>query len=178
MIFTGNKVILRSYKEEDLWLAHKYINDYGITKYLALDAIFPVSIDHEEEFLKKASEINSEMTYNFAIESLETGEYIGGCGINKTDLKNRNCTIGIFIGDRDLWGQGYGTDSMEVLIHFIFNELNFEKIKLSLYSFNDRALKCYANLGFVEEGRLKKEIFREGKYHDVILMAMFREDYC
>ncbi|MGL4449687.1 MAG: GNAT family N-acetyltransferase [Sarcina sp.] len=178
MIFTGSKIILRSYKKEDLKKALEYINDYKITKNLSLDAIFPVSLEAEEEFIKRSCEKKIDMTYNFALESIETGEYIGGCGINKTDLKNRNCTIGVFIGDQELWGQGYGTDAMEVLIHYIFNELNFEKIKLSVYSFNDRALKCYTNLGFIEEGRLKKEIFREGKYYDVILMAMFREDYC
>ncbi|WP_366938276.1 GNAT family protein [uncultured Clostridium sp.] len=178
MIFTGSKVALRGYSYEDIVVAHKFVNDYEITKNLALGSIFPVSLDEEEEFIRKSCARSDDMTCNFAIESLEDGEYIGGCGINETDLKNRNCTVGIFIGEKELWGQGYGTDAMEVLIQYAFNELNFEKIKLSVYSFNSRAIKCYANLGFVEEGQLKKEIFREGKYHDVILMAMFREDYC
>ena len=176
-MFEGSKVLLRYYKDSDIEKAHKFINDYDISKYLAKGAVFPLSFGEEEEFIKN-NKSNSNLTYNFAIEDIDTGDYIGGCGINNTDLKNRNCEIGIFIGDKNVWGKGYGTDALEVLINFIFNELNLEKIKLSTYSFNDRAIKCYTKLGFEVEGTLKKEIFRDGKYHDTILMAMFREKYC
>lgn len=174
-MFTGSKVLLRYYKKEDAKKAHKYINDYEISKFLANDAIFPLSLEEEEKFIMSNS--SNDLNYNFAIEDKSNAEYIGGCGINDVDPKNRHCTIGVFIGDKNLWGKGYGTDALEILISFIFNELNLEKIKLSVYSFNDRALKCYKALGFEEEGVLKKEVFREGKYHDIILMAMFREDY-
>ncbi|MGL4739907.1 MAG: GNAT family N-acetyltransferase [Sarcina sp.] len=175
-MFDGTKVILREYKASDVVIAHRYINDYSIARTLTEEAIFPISIDEEEEFINN-NKSNEKMTYNFAIEDLETSEYIGGCGINSTDLKNRICTIGIFIGDMDYWGQGYATDALEILINFIFNELNLEKIKLTVYDFNTRAIKLYEHLGFKVEGVLKREVFREGKYHDKILMAMFREDY-
>ncbi|MGL4990536.1 MAG: GNAT family N-acetyltransferase [Sarcina sp.] len=174
-MFAGSKVLLRYYKREDVIRAHKFINDYDISRVISTEAIYPMSLEEEEHFI--ATNKSSDLNYNFAIESLESGEYIGGCGIHKVDSKNRICEIGIFIGDKNLWGKGFGTDALETLINFIFNELNLEKIKLAVYSFNDRAIKCYKALGFEEEGTLKREIFREGKYHDVILMAMFREDY-
>ena len=81
------------------------------------------------------------------------------------------------IGDKNYWGKGYGYDALKTLIDFIFNECNMEKVKLSVYEFNTRAVACYKKLGFKEEGRLKKELYREGKYGDVILMAVFKEEY-
>lgn len=174
-MLTGSKVVLRDYKKEDVKKAHKYMNDYDIIRVLSLDPVFPKSLEQEEKFIMSIKEDG--LNYNFAIEDLETKEYIGGCGIKDADAKNRTCSIGVFIGEKNLWGKGYGTDALETLISFIFNELNFEKIKLSVYSFNDRAIKCYTSLGFTVEGTLEREIFREGKYHNIILMAMFREDY-
>lgn len=66
---------------------------------------------------------------------------------------------------------------MKVLVNFIFNEMNINKIKLDVYSFNTRAIKCYEKLGFKKEGTLRKEIFREGKYHDILVYGMFRDEF-
>lgn len=75
------------------------------------------------------------------------------------------------------WVRGYGSDALKVLNKFIFEEVNMNKIKLSAFSFNHRAIACYKKVGFQEEGRLKKEIYRNGKYHDEIVMAIFKEDF-
>jgi len=55
--------------------------------------------------------------------------------------------------------------------------MNINKIKLDVYSFNIRAIKCYEKLGFKQEGTLRKEIFREGKYHDILVYGMFRDEF-
>lgn len=78
-----------------------------------------------------------------AIETLDEGRYIGGCGINSLDWKNSVATVGIFIGDKNYWGKGYGTDAMKVLLRFIFEQMNINKVKLFVYSFNERAIKSY-----------------------------------
>ena len=81
------------------------------------------------------------------------------------------------IGDKDYWGKGYGSDALKVLIRFIFEEVNIYKIKLNVFSFNKRAISCYKKLGFKEEGILKDELYRNGKYFDIIPMALFKEDF-
>jgi len=86
-------------------------------------------------------------------------------------------TIGIFIGDKSFWGKGYGTEAIELLTDFIFNEMNINKVKLNVYSFNKRAVRCYEKCGFVREGVLRQEIYREGRYHDDIVMGLLRDEY-
>ena len=81
------------------------------------------------------------------------------------------------LGDKDYWGRDYGSDALKVLIKFIFEEVNMDKIKLGVFSFNARAIACYKKIGFIEEGILKKELYRNGKYNDITLMALFKEDY-
>jgi len=79
----------------------------------------------------------------------------------------------MYFGDKEYWGKGYGTDAMKVLMKFIFEEMNINKIRLGTFSFNERAIKSYQKCGFEIEGVLKDEIFKEGKYYDEIIMAVF-----
>jgi len=62
------------------------------------------------------------------------------------------------------------------VIDYAFNELNIRKITLSLLSKNLRALSLYKKYGFIREGLLKDEQFKNGNYYDVILMALFNEN--
>ncbi|MBU3106526.1 GNAT family N-acetyltransferase [Clostridium gasigenes] len=175
-MYKGKLVELRAYKEEDIEIATNFINDEEIKKFLCLGVPFPMT-KWEEEAWVKSRKAGADFTYDFAVCDLKDGKYIGGCSINEANIKNKNCTIGIMIGDKDYWSKGYGTDALNILIKFIFEELNMEKVKLSVFGFNERAKACYKKVGFKEEGIFKKEIFRNGKYHDEIRMAIFREEW-
>lgn len=175
-MYNGKLVKLRAYREEDIERAVEFTNDEEVKKLLDSNTPFPMTKWQEEEWVR-TRKANSGFIYDFAIEDLETGKYIGGCSINECNIKSRNCTIGIMIGDKDYWSKGYGSDALSVLIKFIFEEVNIYKIKLNVFSFNKRAISCYKKLGFKEEGLLKDELYRNGKYCDVILMALFKEDW-
>lgn len=66
---------------------------------------------------------------------------------------------------------------MRVLVRFIFNEMNMNKIKLHVFSFNERAKRVYEKIGFKVEGILRQELFREGRYHDVIVMGLLKSEW-
>lgn len=173
-MYYGEKVVLRSYREEDIDVALKYVNDKELKRYLVNNIPFPMTKWEEEEWVK-SQKANSEGLYNFAIEDIESNKYIGGCGIQNVNWLVRVATVGIMIGDKDYWGRGYGTDAMKVLIDFIFNDMNMSKIRLSVFSFNERARKSYEKCGFEVEGVLKNEIFKDGKYYDEIIMSLFNK---
>lgn len=174
-MYNGEKVRLREYRKEDIPLAQAFMNDMEVRRNLWPGIPFPMTLKDEEQWFEKNSALCD--AYNFAIETLDEGKYIGGCGLVQVDWKNRKTTVGIMIGEKSFWGKGYGTDAMKVLIRFIFEQMNLDKIKLNVYSFNERAIKCYQKCGFKTEGVLRKELFRDGAYYDEILMAILREDY-
>ena len=66
---------------------------------------------------------------------------------------------------------------MKLLVKFIFEQMNINKIKLCVYSFNERAKKCYIKTGFKEEGVLRQELYRDGAYHDIIMMGILKSEY-
>lgn len=174
-MYKGEKIRLREYKKEDIKLAQEYINDSEIKKLLNPGIPFLYTYEDEEKWYENLSA--SKDTYNFAIETLEDKKYIGGCGINEVDWKNSYVVVGIFIGDKDYLGKGYGTDAMKVLMHFVFEQMNIHKIKLNVFSFNKRAIKSYEKCGFKVEGILRDELFVDGKYHDEVSMGILREEY-
>lgn len=174
-MYTGKLVTLRPYDVKDTAQAQAYVNDPEVKRFLTPGVPFPITFEEEKAWVIGQSAMKD--TYSFAIENLENGRYIGGCGINSVDWKNSVAVVGIFIGDKDLWGKGYGTDAMSVLIAFIFEQMNIHKIKLNVYSFNERAIKSYKKVGFTVEGILREEIFKEGKYHDEIVMGLLCDEY-
>lgn len=174
-MYNGKKIRLRAYRREDMPKAQEFMNDYEMRNLLATGVLYPILLEQEEKWYE--SLISTKDNYSFAIETLEDGKYIGGCGINKIDWNSRVITVGIFIGDKDYWGKGYGTDAMRVLVDFIFSQMNMNKIKLNVFSFNKRAMRCYEKCGFKVDGILRQEIFRDGQYYDDIVMSVLFDEW-
>lgn len=169
------KVELREYRIDDIEKAQKFINDSEVKMLLHPGIPYLYTYQDEQKWFDTITATKD--VYSFAIETIKEKEYIGGCGINNIDWKNSVVEVGIFIGDKNLWGKGYGTDAMKILIRFIFDQMNINKIKLKVFSFNERGIKSYEKCGFKKEGILRQEIFRNGKYYDDILMGLLRNEY-
>lgn len=171
----GKLVRLREYRKEDINLRYTYINDPEVLKYLESGIPYPLTLNEELKWFETISAFKD--SYRFAVEVTESGLYIGDCGINSIDWKNRVASLVIFIGSKGCRGKGYGTEAMQLLLSFVFNEININKARLNVYSFNERAIRSYEKCGFKREGVLRQEIFREGKYHDIIALGLLREEY-
>lgn len=174
-MYTGQKVRLREYRKEDIELALKYFNDPEVKRFLLPGIPYPLTLHEEQKWFEAISAFKD--SYDFALETLDKGHFIGGCSISNVQWKNSVATIGISIGDKEYWGNGYGTDALKVLLSFIFNEMNINKVNLTVYSFNERAIKSYEKCGFKVEGILRQEIFKDGKYYDKVAMGILREEF-
>lgn len=60
---------------------------------------------------------------------------------------------------------------------YVFKTLGYRRIEVNLDATNDRALRCYRQVGFIEEGRRRKQFWREGEWRDVLEMAMLEEEW-
>ncbi|MDP4089053.1 MAG: GNAT family protein [Bacillota bacterium] len=174
-MYTGQKVRLREYRREDIPIRLSFINDPEICSALTPDIPYPITMHEEEKNYQSITAVSD--TYRFAIETLKDQKLIGGCSINSVDWKNSVAVIGIFIGDRNYCGRGYGSDAVRVLLKFIFMQMNIHKIRLTVYSFNQAAIRCYERCGFRAEGVLRQEIYKDGRYFDKIFMGILKEEY-
>lgn len=93
------------------------------------------------------------------------------------DHQNRNSIMRISIFDHEVWGNGYGTEAMFLLLGYGFEILNLHRIGLDVYSFNKRGIKSYEKLGFKQEGIIRDELFYDGEYHDSIIMGVLKDEF-
>lgn len=114
---------------------------------------------------------------SFAIVRKDDDSLIGNCGIMNIDSISRTATVGIFIGDIENRGKGYGSEALKLLVSFGVNYLNLNNIDLHVFEFNENAMACYKKVGFKEYGRRHKAYYCDGKYHDIVLMELLKEDF-
>lgn len=137
--------------------------------------IFPVSeIEHQRWFESKVLEPINKI---FGIEYKEESEIIGIIGLKDTDLINRSSELYIYIGNKEYWGKGYGTQAVFKLVEFCFQELNLNRIYLYVFDYNERAISSYKKVGFYVEGILRQSLYKKGKYHNKVLMSILRKEF-
>ena len=173
----GKLVRLRAYEKSDLDAVMKWVNDEEVTDLLGGEMLaYPVSSIAEAKFIE-ASASSSDKQKNFAIETLADSRYIGAISFNVIDWRNRCAGLGIVIGDKSLWGKGYGTDAMRVLMRLGFDKMNLHRLWLHVHGYNLRAIASYEKCGFKREGVLREEHFARGGYHDTIVMGILESEY-
>lgn len=101
---------------------------------------------------------------------------IGSVYVRDIDIEHKKAEYGIFIGEPDCLGKGYGTEAAELMAEYAFEYLGLHKLMLRVYADNERAIKSYEKAGFVKEAYLKDDVYIQGKYRDIVLMAMFNEE--
>jgi RimJ/RimL family protein N-acetyltransferase len=111
----------------------------------------------------------------FAIEV--GGVFIGDMGLFHVNRVTGTAELGIGIGDKDYWGKGYGRDAIRLLVDYGFRLLNLRRIWLEVHGGNERGLRCYRAVGFVEEGRQREHNWVGGQYQDNVLMGLMRSDW-
>jgi RimJ/RimL family protein N-acetyltransferase len=113
----------------------------------------------------------------YSIRTLAENRLIGTIGLSGFDWVARHAWVGIGLGEREFWGQGYGTDAMRVLLRYAFQELNLNRINLNVFEYNERALKSYLKCGFGLEGRIRQAMLREGRRWDIIYMGILKSEW-
>jgi RimJ/RimL family protein N-acetyltransferase len=111
-----------------------------------------------------------------AIETSD-GLHIGSLGLHAINWKDRCAELGIVIGDKAYWGQGYGTDAIQTLLSLAFGEMNLHCVVLRVDADNARAIRCYEKSGFQQEGISRHAVFREGTYHDQYVMSVLESEF-
>ena len=168
----NNDVLLRPIRKDDIGNLNKWKNDYSIFKYLG-GGFSPQSIDQQKLYLDKLIS-NTHEDKRFIIEV--NNRAIGQVGLYSINWVNRNCELGIYIGEKDQWGKGYAKEACYILHNYAFNILGLNKIKLFVVEDNISAINMYKKLGYELVGIYKKERFIDGKYRNVCIMELLNSD--
>ncbi len=168
----GEKCYLSPINPDDAETYTQWINDLEVTAYLTLSHQV-LSLSKEKEILERMAREG----HVFAIVDKEKDQLIGNCGLHDISSIDRTAELGIFIGDKEYWNKGYGSEATTLLLDFGFNLLNLNNIMLRVFSFNQRALQCYRKCGFKEIGIRRKARIIGRKEHDILYMDILSEEF-
>lgn len=171
---SGKKLYLRGVEKEDLEKFVPWINDQEVTHYMFMGnrpAHLEVLIEQWEREIRNPNEAI------FAIIDKKEDTLIGSAGLYQINNISRASEFRIIIGEKRFWKKGYGSETAGLLLEYGFEKLNLNKIWLGVNAENLAAGRSYEKAGFVKEGVLRQEIFRNNRYYDAIRMSILRAEY-
>ena len=171
----GQRVLLRAPERLDVPTFVRWFNDAETISYLSMRA--PMSQAAEEGWFERMLAEDGKSAYHFVMCQIDDGRPVGTIGLFDINHLNGTAGVGIAIGEKDLWGKGLGSDALLALLDFGFGELRLNRIWLEVYAYNPRGRRSYEKCGFVLEGTLRSAIYRQGKFHDVDLMAILSDEW-
>ena len=163
---------LRIVEENDLKLIKNWVNNPNVNDYIR-----PRTPLTYEEIKKRYFSFPSEMkNIHFIIET-EDKIPIGVASLKNLHFVNKRAEFSIFIGEDKYRGKGYGKCATKKTLEFAFIKLNIYKVFLEVYEFNEKAVELYKKLGFQIEGRLRSHSFKNGKYRNLLIMGILRDEF-
>ena len=172
-MLVGKMVKLVPLERADLARSRAWANEMSLNEDIL--RVLPVAEEEQEKWYRNIVEDRSKIV--FAIKTTKSGEHIGNTGLYHIDWIHRRAEFWIIIGEKRFWNKGLGAEATALMLAYGFHHINLARIFLHVSEDNKRALSTYKKLNFVLEGRLREHYFINGRYANILVMAILRRDY-
>jgi len=172
-VLEGKSVYLRPAEMSDLDLFVELKADFSSLEMLATK-LSPISPDAVNIWLKKSSE-SFEPT-KFTILDKDSSEKVGYIGFENINFVEGHSGFGFFIRS-SFRGKGFGSEALRLILEYGFLHLRLRRIYTEILETNIASQKVVKNLGFIEEGRLRKQAYRNGNYIDVLVFGIISDEF-
>lgn len=167
-------ITLREISREDIpivnrWRCDKVVSDgVGAPKrFIGLD----VDMKWYEDYLaRRGSEVRC------AVCLAETGQLVGMVSLTRIDYAHRNAEYNAVVGERSSQNRGIGTAATRAMVRHGFFDLNLHRIYVSILRENVSSIRMCAKAGFCEEGTIREGAYKNGRYHDLVLMGVLKHE--
>lgn len=173
----GKTIKLRALKMSDIEKSHEWRNNIELIK-MTQGVRFPKTYEMDKEWFESTLTDKSNRNIYFGIDTLEDNRFIGIIQLNNIDYISGTATWGFIIGDVADRGNGVSIEAPTLLFNYAFKILNLKKLLGYTISLNRATFFMQLTIGnFKHEGTLKKQVFFDNEYHDVLIFSIFKEDF-
>jgi RimJ/RimL family protein N-acetyltransferase len=166
---------LRELENRDLAKINVWRNDPELISHLAAPYRY-INLRVDEEWFENYMRSRSSCVRCSIVDDKDE-ELYGLISLTNIDQLNQSAELHLMIGDRENRGKGIGTFAvMEMLRHAFYN-LNLHRVELSCLAENTVSAGLYEKCGFRREGVMRKAVFKEGRYTDMYLYSILKEEY-
>tara|TARA_R110001583_G_scaffold39735_2_gene127232 strand:- start:34542 stop:35054 length:513 start_codon:yes stop_codon:yes gene_type:complete len=154
---------------------YDWLNDKDSIRY-SLSAFQKINTKNEID-LWFETVLEDKIGLNLGIFLKDSNQLIGYAGICNISNSNLSGEYFIFIGDKSKWGKGIGAEVTKQILKIAFLGKGLNRLMLSVSETNIGGIKAYQKAGFISEGKYRQACFRDGKFHDKIIMSVLKEEY-
>jgi RimJ/RimL family protein N-acetyltransferase len=173
-VIRGQRVLLRRPRPEDQAAVRRWYRDPELAR-LTRYQTRPMAEAEIDLFFR--SRLLSADALAYAILELPAERLVGFATFSALDPDNGSVLFHITIGERDAWNRGLGTETTTLMLGHAFERLGLHRVGLTVFAFNERAVRAYEKAGFRVEGRLREAVQRDGRYWDEIQMGVLRDEW-
>lgn len=170
----GDLVVLRRHEPDNVVAFRRWYSDPEVAR-LARYQETPMRADEIERFFQVRA--LGEESLTMAIHERSTDRLVGTCSFSQVDGDNGSVMYHITIGEKEVWGRGYGTEATRLMLDHAFGNLGLHRVALTVFEFNERAIRAYLRCGFVVEGRARESIWRDGRWWDEVGMSILATEW-
>lgn len=169
----GERLYLRALQKGDLPHVRTWSNDPEVRRLTG--EVTPMSEEAAESFYERLQKDESRIW--FAIVLKENDRIVGECGLLRMFHPWRTTDLTMILGERDVRGQGYGTEAIRLLMDYAFGYLGFHRISIGVVGFNERALQFYESVGFRREGIQRDGYYYDHAFSDFVMLSILEEEF-
>jgi len=173
-VIEGQRVFLSELDKTHIPIALAWLADPEVNAFI-LAGHEPLTVEQEEQWYDAMA--CSETDCVFEIHVTDDDRYIGNVGLHKIDVAHRHAEFGIFIGSKADQGQGLGRDATITALRYAFDTLGLHRVYLRCQPANERGLRAYRAVGFVEVGRERESALVDGRYRDHLVFDMLEGEF-
>jgi len=173
MFMAGDRISLRPIDETSVEQNTRWVNDPEIRRYTPYHT--PTTVEQRKNWLLGIEKASGISNVAFTIWHNQDQVPIGYILLFDIHWINQTAEIGILIGEKQYWNQGYGSEAVELICRYGFSELHLNKLRAVVAAKNEGSLHIFKKLGFSSEGCLKSEVYTDGEYLDLHYFALFKK---
>ena len=104
------------------------------------------------------------------------GERAGCIAFHRANERNRIAEAGRFAIHPSFRGRRIGTEAARMFQRHLLVDLNFHRVELQIYGFNERAIAHAERCGYVREGVKRKAYLKQGEWQDAVVFSLLQEE--
>lgn len=168
------RVYLRALEPDDYIKLHEWRQDDDNLGFYRSVIRYSSSLN-EQHWVQQR--INDKDNVTCAICMVGTDEFIGCTFLNDIDLINRSARGGTFIGAQQHMGKGYGFEARLLILRHAFHDWGLERVWAHIHETNTASLSMHSKCGYEQEGLLRKASFKNGRFENLVVMAVLRDEF-
>ena len=165
--------------EKDPEIESRWTHDSDFMRMYNIDPARPMSAammkKHYEKLEKEIEEDKNK--YYFTIRAREDDRLIGKATVQDIEWSNGNCAVQFGIGSADNRRKGYGSQALNMMLRFIFAEINMFRVTAYVPEYNEAAIALLKKFGFVEEVRRRQALNRDGRRWDLLVFGLLKDEW-